>query len=153
MSIERQRLNGLQDRKLELGGKRSKSTPTKEGDIGQRATLYKGLVEGVVVASMALEGMSGGRATPEMLEATTGQIRAGRREAVIAGFDLGGFDLVVKDKITRLKEQAAEEAEFEALERQARMGEVPPVTDIVNFGFRVTNPRFSPAPSTEVVPE
>lgn len=119
MSIERIRVQGLQDRRLELGRKTghnfdaasSRMTPTAEGDIGERANLYKGLVEGVAMAHMAFEGMQGGRGTQEMMDAQTAQIRAGRREAVLAGFNLGGFDLVVKDKIARMKEQAAQEAE------------------------------------------
>lgn len=101
----------MQDRRLEVGKTwRDKVTPTKPEDIGERAKLYKGLVEGVTMAHMAFEGMQGGRGTQEMMDAQTAQIRAGRREAVLAGFNLGGFDLVVTDKITRMKEQAAQEA-------------------------------------------
>ena len=102
------------------------------------------------IAHMALEGMTGGRGTPEMVEAQTGQIRAVRREASIAGFNLRGFDLVVKDKIAVMKAKAEEERLAEAqrdgdykllrgefpgvfpepdYEHQAMMGEPP-----VNFG-------------------
>lgn len=130
MSIERIRLQGLQSRSLELG--KNKSTPTQESDIGARARLYKGLVMNAAIAHMALEGMSGGRGSQEMIEAQTAQIRGARREIVIAGFNLEGFDLIVKDKIALLKEKAREEAEDAEL--QAKLGEVPPVTDIVNFG-------------------
>lgn len=135
-------------------------TPTKDSDIGAGARLYKGLAMNAAMASMALEGMSGGRGTPEMIAAQTAQIRAARREAVIAGFDLGGFDLVVKDKIKLLKDKAEEdrlkalekEGDYKLLrkefpgvfpepdpdgwEKQAFMGEPPAVRNIVNFGFR-----------------
>lgn len=110
--LERQRLNGLQDRSLELGrARRDHSTPTKDGDISERARLYKGLVQGAVVASMAYEGMLDGRGTPEMIEEQTAQIRTVRREAVLAGFNLGAFDMVVKDTITLLKRKEAEKEE------------------------------------------
>lgn len=118
MSLERQRLNGLQDRRLEAGRNwRDGVTPTKPEDIGERARLYKGLAMDAAIASMALEGMSGGRGTAEMVEAQTAQIRGVRREAVLAGFNLGGFDLVVKDKIAVMKAKAEEER-LKALEKE-----------------------------------
>lgn len=151
MSIERVRLNGLQSRSLEL--RSGKSAPTKPEDIGQRARFYKSLAMNAAMASMALEGMSGGRGTQEMMDAQTAQIRATRREAVLSGFNLEGFDLVVKDRIAILKAKAEEDrlkelekegdykllrAEFPGVfpepdsEHQAMMGET--IGDIVNFG-------------------
>ncbi len=138
--------------------RRDHSTPTSHKDIGERARLYKGLAMDAAVASMALEGMTGGRGTPEMVEAQTGQIRAVRREASIAGFNLRGFDIVVKDKIAVMKAKAEEERLAEAerdgdykllrgefpgvfpepdYEHQAMMGEPPvrPVRDAFGFPY------------------
>lgn len=150
------RQQGMVDPRLEVGRKnwREKVTPTTPDDIGERARLYKGLAGDAAIASMALEGMRGGRGTQEMMDAQTAQIRTIRREAVLAGFNLMGFDLVVKDKIAVLKSKAEEdrladaekEGDYQLLrkefpgvfpepdyEHQAFMGE-PPVVDIVNFG-------------------
>ena len=135
MSIERIRLSGLQSRSLELGRKkRDKTTPTTEGDIGQRARLYKGLAEGAAVAHMALEGMSDGRGTPEMVEAQTSTIRAARREAVMAGFNLSGFDLVVQDRIAIIKAKAEEDRLAEEVTQVIvnKKGALSPDWEIIN---------------------
>ncbi len=134
MGIERQKLMGLQSRSLELGGaKRDKSTPTKDSDIGVSAKLYKSLAQGAAMATMALEGMSGGRGTQEMIDAQTAQIRAARGDAVRAGFNLDGFDLVVKDKVAVMKAKAAEEAADADL--QPTLGDVPPNINWGNHSF------------------
>lgn len=149
--MERVRNQGPQDPRLEVKRNwRDSVTPTKDSDIGERARLYKGLAEGAVIAHMALEGMSGGRGTPEMMAAQTAQIRASRREAVLAGFNLGGFDLIVKDKIALMKRKEAERvadmalvhAEFpgqfdtDDADAQARQGEVPARSDAGGFELR-----------------
>lgn len=119
--LESERLRGLQDRRLEVGKTwRDRVTPTTDADIGERARLYKGLAMNAAMASMALEGMQGGRGTQEMMDAQTAQIRAARREAVIAGWDLGGFDLVVKDKVALLKAKAEEDRLAEEVESVIR---------------------------------
>lgn len=160
MSIERTRLNGLQPRTdTRSRDWRTKVTSTKDSDIGERARLYKGLAMDAAVAHMALEGMSGGRGTQEMIDAQNAQIRAASREAVLAGFNLRGFEDVVKTHIARIKDKAEEERLAEAekegdyallrkefpgvfpepdYEHQAMMGE-PPVVDIVNFGNHAYN--------------
>ena len=126
MSIER--INGFQDRKLEVG--RDKTTPTKESDITPKARLFKRLVNEAVIPTMALEGMSGGKGTQEMIDAQVGQLRAIKREAVIGGIGMDAFQLRVKMKVDEIKkQQELDDAEF-----QARQGEVPPVIDIINFG-------------------
>lgn len=145
MSIERQRLNGLQDRRLELGG--GKSTPTSDADIGPRARLFMHLVEEAVVPTMALEGMSGGRGTQEMIDAQTAQLRVIRRKAVIGGIGTEALALRVKMRVDEIKEEQRErdeDAELEArvratltktdFERQAELGDVP--ATVVNFGWR-----------------
>lgn len=146
MSMERIRLNGLQDRSLEI--RRNHSTSTKDSDISQRARLYKGLAQEAAVASMALEGMQGGRGTPEMVEVQTAQIRAIRHDAVASGFNLQAFDLVVKDKVALLKKKEEEKeadwklinkefpGQFEGWEKQAFMGDVPPRNDAGGFKMK-----------------
>src|SRR5687768_14656526 len=118
MSIERTRLNGLQDRRLELG--RDKTTPTKDSDITPRARLFMGLVENAVYATMALEGMSDGRATPDMLDEQVKKIRVARHDAVVSGFSLMTFDLRVKMKIEEMREKEKEEQDDEDLAHTVR---------------------------------
>ena len=107
MSMERVRLNGLQDRKLEAN--RNHSTPTKDSDISERARLYKGLAQEAAVASMALEGMRGGRGTQEMVEAQNAQLRGIRHDVVVEKFNLDLFDEVVRNRVKILKDKAEEE--------------------------------------------
>ena len=100
-----------------------------------------------MVASWAFEGMQGGRCTQEMIDSRVGQLRAGSREAVLAGFNLDGFDLVVKDKIAMIKKKEAEREEdwkiinkefpgqFEDADLQASLGDVPANSNWGNHAF------------------
>lgn len=123
------RQRGMQDSRLEASKRnwRTGVTPTTDSDIRLRARHYMALVDNSVVATMALEGMRDGQGTPEMKATQTAQVRAGRREAVMAGFNLMGFDLVVKDKIEIIKQKAKEDQEDADL--QASIGDPP-----VNWG-------------------
>ncbi len=156
MTIERQRLMGLQDRSLELKG--GKSTPTTDADIGSKARAFMRLVDSAVVPTMALEGMRGGRASQEMIDEQHAQLGAIRGQAAREGIGMEAFNLRVKMKIDEIKAQTERERrkaeekagdykllrgefpgvfpddEFGDSERQAFMGDVPPVRDIVNFG-------------------
>lgn len=129
--MERIRLNGFQDRRLEVGKKGDKPTDGKT----PRAVAYKALMESATFHTMRLEGSGG---TPEQQEASQEALRAIRGDVVRRRHNLEAFDTIVRDNVEIEKRKAQEEAEDERLveetfsERQAFIGEIP----IVNFGWR-----------------
>ena len=130
MSIERARLNGLQDRRLEAG--RNHSTPTKDGDISSRARAFKGMLHDATFHTMALEGSHD---APGQQTASQEALRAIRGDVIRGGHSLMAFDLLVTDNVALEKRKAQEEADDARLvdetfsERQAFTGEVP-----INWG-------------------
>ena len=126
------RSEGMQDPRLEVGKPwHEKVTPTTGKDIGVRAQVYVRLIETAVTHSLIVEGAN--RASTQGFKEQSEEALATVRDEVRAfGFMPELFDEVVKDKIAMLKKKEKEQEEDAEL--QARLGDVPPVVDIVNFG-------------------
>jgi hypothetical protein len=130
MSIERIRLMGLQDRRLEAGAKRNRSTSTRESDISQRARAMKGMMKTATELTMQIEG-SHSPDTADLKEQAEAGLRLIYHDVVAGGGTLWAFKQLVADNVSLEKKKAADAeadarlAEETESERLAFMGERP----------------------------
>jgi hypothetical protein len=127
------RQQGMTDRRLEVGRKRNWRTgvtETKDSDISPRSRLFKALVGDAVMATMALEGMSGGRAPAAMVTIQEKARDKAKPDAIVEGFAAMTFDLRVKMRIEEIK------AEERKAEEAARLVHVEPNINWGNHAFR-----------------
>lgn len=121
--MQRERLQGMQDPKLE---RRSKMTPTRAEDIGQRARTYIRLVDTAVLHTLIVAG-SDRDDTRDIHTRSQEALATVRDEVRRHGFIPELFEEVVDIKIEAMKKAEREEEEDQQLERDLR-ARVAPVT-------------------------